>query len=297
MAGYMRVQKHTGGEAMKGSLLSLSVLILASLPMRAQVQCHVSADIDFVNYLVGNNMSREAMAYVHGSAFAPSDTLTYLKAWTAYSAMELDSAAELFTKVPASSCYYDKSFFYGVVSHVHQGRYRDAMTMLEGYKGGMQALRSYQAAGVSMLMGDRAGAVSSLSDIVHADVYALQTGRTELENILAERFDKPSRSPVLAAAMSAVIPGSGKIYAGRLDEGISSLLGVGVLAALTTENWVKCGPGDWKTILFGALGSILYIGNIYGSYMSVGIINDNLHDAQNTAIVYNLHIPLRSIFD
>ena len=30
--------------------------------------------------------------------------------------------------------------------------------------------------------------------------------------------------------------------------------------------------------------------------MSVGIYNDTLKDAQNTAVVFNLHLPVRSIF-
>ena len=100
----------------------------------------------------------------------------------------------------------------------------------------------------------------------------------------------------MAAIASAIIPGSGKIYAGKLGEGISAFLLTGVFGAITAEHWVKDGPANWKTIVPGLLGAFLYIGNIYGSYMSVSIYNSNLKDAQDTAVLYNIHIPLRSVF-
>ena len=39
-----------------------------------------------------------------------------------------------------------------------------------------------------------------------------------------------------------------------------------------------------------------YIGNIYGSYVSVSLYNQDLRNAQDTAILYHIHIPLRSLF-
>ena len=43
-------------------------------------------------------------------------------------------------------------------------------------------------------------------------------------------------------------------------------------------------------------GFNFYIGNIYGSYVSVSLYNQDLRNAQNTAILYHIHIPLRSLF-
>ena len=90
--------------------------------------------------------------------------------------------------------------------------------------------------------------------------------------------------------------GLGKVYAGELSEGVAAFLTVGSLAAITAENWAKYGVKDWKTILFGTLGAVFYIGNIYGSYVSGSIHNNDLRNAQDTAILYHIHIPLRSVF-
>lgn len=80
-------------------------------------------------------------------------------------------------------------------------------------------------------------------------------------------------------------------------EGISSFLCVGTLAAFTAECYAKKGASDWRTILFGSLASLFYIGNVYGSYLSVGIYNETLFNAQNSTILFNLHIPVRNLVE
>ena len=72
---------------------------------------------------------------------------------------------------------------------------------------------------------------------------------------------------------------------------------VGSFAAITAENWYKRGFTNWKTILFGSIGTIFYIGNIYGSVASVNVYYDEFNEKQNARILYHIHIPLRSIFE
>ena len=82
----------------------------------------------------------------------------------------------------------------------------------------------------------------------------------------------------------------------NVGEGVAAFLTVGSLGAITAENWNRHGPKDWRTIVAGSLCAVFYLGNIYGSYLSVSIENNEHVAAENTAIVYHLHIPLRSIF-
>ena len=126
--------------------------------------------------------------------------------------------------------------------------------------------------------------------------YALSESERALQDIFDERYNGHTISPVVAAAASSVVPGLGKAFAGELAEGVAAFLTVGSLAAITAENWVRYGYKDWKTLLFGTLGAAFYIGNIYGSYVSVSIHNNDLRNVQDTAILYHIHIPLRSIF-
>ena len=100
------------------------------------------------------------------------------------------------------------------------------------------------------------------------------------------------KSPVLAAAMSAVIPGSGKIYAGDLRSGISTLLIVGALGGMVAESWSRYGIKDWRTITLSSVFGLFYIGNIYGSAVSVSVIKNTYADAQKATLLFNLHVPL-----
>ncbi|MCR5018281.1 MAG: hypothetical protein K6A64_05740 [Bacteroidales bacterium] len=104
--------------------------------------------------------------------------------------------------------------------------------------------------------------------------------------------DFKRKSPLLAASMSAVIPGSGKIYAGDLRSGVSTFLVVGALGAMMAESAHKLGWQDWRTIALTSVFGVFYIGNIYGSAVSVSVIKSTYEDAQKAGLLFDLHIPL-----
>ena len=256
---------------------------------------HASGDMDFIAYLIGNNMERDAALLLNSGRYCASDTLSYLKGWADYSAKYLEDACESFDQVPKDSPFYDKSLFFNVISNAHLGRYGRSAELLRGYGGPYAELRSLEEAGIALLE-DRAADYLTAAEGFTFSQYALADSERQLQGIYNERYSGREKSPVLAAAASALVPGLGKVYAGEAAEGAASFLAVGSLAAITAENWVKHGLKDWKTILFGTVGAIFYIGNIYGSYVSVSIHNNGLRDAQDTAILYHIHIPLRSVF-
>jgi TolA-binding protein len=73
----------------------------------------------------------------------------------------------------------------------------------------------------------------------------------------------PEKSETLAALMSAVLPGSGYIYADRVGDGITAFLInalfiAGTIAAINGENYAVAA-------IVGGIGLPFYIGNIYGS--------------------------------
>lgn len=115
---------------------------------------------------------------------------------------------------------------------------------------------------------------------------------TELWNARPELPGYKDKSPWIAGAMSAIIPGSGKIYAGDLRSGVSTLLIVGALGAIAAESWSKLGPGDWRTISLSSLFALFHIANIYGSAVSVSVIKESYESAQKATLLFNLHLPL-----
>jgi tetratricopeptide (TPR) repeat protein len=73
----------------------------------------------------------------------------------------------------------------------------------------------------------------------------------------------PRKSPAVAGVMSAVVPGSGYMYAGRYGDGVVALIVnglfiAGTVAAIHQENYAVAA-------IVGGIGLPFYIGNIYGS--------------------------------
>ncbi len=272
---------------MKRLLLILTLALPAAL--RAQT---ITPDLEFIDYLIGNNYTRDALAWIDGSNYTPSDTLDFIKGLTLYTANKLDLATESFAKVPEGSPYYEKSLMFGAVSHAYLGNYEDGLKLIQNT--GDSELKQYELAAFYLLLNDKTGYQQASQNFTYQD-YSLAEGEKLFGKIYENRFNEKQKSPALAGLMSAVIPGAGKWYAGRKDEAVASFVTVGIFAGLTAECWIKKGPKDWRTIVFGTLGSLFYIGNIYGSYVSVGIYNDNLRHAQDNTIVFNLHVPIRSL--
>ncbi|MBO4475687.1 MAG: hypothetical protein J5737_03080 [Bacteroidales bacterium] len=274
----------------------ISAFLLALAAPRAGAQDDwASRDFDFVEYLIDNGMKADAKALLFRESYVPSDTLTYLRAWTAYTMKELETAGELFRAVPDGSPFADKSLFYSAAVSAHLGEYSAPVARLEAYDGRFKEVRDLQLAGLALLRDDPQAFRQAAQGFGYSD-FALQQPEKELSAIYSQRYEEKAKSPWLAAAASAVVPGLGKVYAGNLGEGIAAFLITGALGAITAEHWIKDGPGDWKTIVPGALCAVVYIGNIYGSYVSVSIQQTKLKDAQTTAVLYNIHIPLRSVF-
>jgi len=73
------------------------------------------------------------------------------------------------------------------------------------------------------------------------------------------------KSPVVAATMSAIIPGTGKIYAGQWKDGAIALLFVAGNVWQSYRGFHKFGNKSAYGWIFAGLSAGFYIGNIYGS--------------------------------
>ncbi len=99
----------------------------------------------------------------------------------------------------------------------------------------------------------------------------LAAWRAEDERILARAEARPHRSPWLAGALSAVVPGLGRVYIGRWQDGLVSAVLVGVPAGFAANGFAHDGTSSVRGWILGTLAGILYVGNVYGSYVGVGV--------------------------
>jgi TM2 domain-containing membrane protein YozV len=90
------------------------------------------------------------------------------------------------------------------------------------------------------------------------------------------------KNPLIAAILSGIIPGAGKIYSKRYEDGLVALVLTGLFTYLGYDNLNA--NHDFRGWLFTSLAFGFYAGNIYGSAASVQIYNANVDYELNTDI-------------
>ncbi|MDD2191472.1 MAG: hypothetical protein PHO12_02885 [Bacteroidales bacterium] len=292
-------------QPLKTLLLLIIVIIVSANISKAQSVKYAKEDFDFTLYLLGNNLKEEAKTLMtnpntnYYNSKLTQDSINYLKGWTFYSSKELLNASLFFDSVSKESALYAKSTFFNSLSNAHTGNYSKANSILKTFadtNSNFKELYHYEKAGLALLERDYEKYKYHSQNFTYQD-FRLIEQEEELNNIYNQLIKHKHKSPWVAGIASAIVPGLGKIYAGSYGEGVSSFLLIGSLGAITAENWVKHGPLNWKTLVFGAIGAVFYVGNIYGSVTSVKIYYEDFNNQQNITILYNIHIPLRTIFN
>lgn len=90
-----------------------------------------------------------------------------------------------------------------------------------------------------------------------------------LKTILIQENQFKPKSTALAGVMSAVVPGSGKVYAGEWKDGLLSFVYVSLSGFQSYRGFRERGVESVYGWIFGAIATGFYSGNIYGSVRSI----------------------------
>ncbi|WP_266364544.1 hypothetical protein [Tellurirhabdus rosea] len=295
---------------MKRSLISRWLVLVFLLPLAAMAQDQPSAEADsireelrFARYLADKDAFEEALSVLSALEKAPlalplRDSLRYSQGWNAYSLRRLLPASRYFLAVSPASPLYLKSQFFGHYSRAFEGQTDSAYAALRRLPVAdtvLNELKALQLAGLSLLKRDFAAYDEHQQRFTHTS-YALAAEEKRM-GIYAQNLKTFKRkSPLLAGLYSAVVPGMGKVYAGKKKQGIAALLPVLSLAALTYEGLRKDGVRSARFIGFGSLFTIFYVGNIWGSVLSVKVKRNEFYREHDNKILFDMHIPLRNLF-
>lgn len=104
----------------------------------------------------------------------------------------------------------------------------------------------------------------------------------ELSFLYEYKFNPPYKSPVTAGIMSAIIPGSGKMYVGEWGDAITALVVTSLFAFLAYDNFKA--DHNTRAWIFTGLGAFFYAGNIYGSIASAQIFNARIEFEFNNGL-------------
>ena len=136
----------------------------------------------------------------------------------------------------------------------------------------------------------------SLAKSFDYSFYAISEEQKSLKLYADTLRNYPKRSAVVAGVLSAIIPGAGKVYSGKLGQGLAAFLEIAALGGATAEYYFRSGPESAGFIIFGTLFSLFYVGNIWGSALSVHVNRNDFYQRIDNNIMVDLHIPLRRIF-
>lgn len=260
-------------------------------------------EMEFVLYLMARDELDEALYLLNrmqGFGRAGADSISYLKGWTLYRQKELLPSAAQLLEVSETSPFYVKSRFFAAYNLAHMGHVADARSVLASatLPGGalMEDMRSFQFAGMALLDKDFEGFARHSEGFGRAShLFSEEAGRMLGYHDDLRQF--PSRSPLLAGALSAAVPGLGKIYAGKTAEGIAGFLYVAAMGATAWDFHRGAGPGSVLFILSASVTGIFYIGNIWGSAVAVIRQRNEFRHEMDQRILFDMHIPLRNAFN
>jgi hypothetical protein len=99
----------------------------------------------------------------------------------------------------------------------------------------------------------------------------------------------------LSGLLSTIVPGSGKLYAGKPTEALGAFIPIASFGLLAAESYNKAGIKSVGFISFASLFTIFYLGNIWGSMSTVKIRNTSIEINYEKNISINMLIPVKSL--
>ncbi len=268
----------------------------------------VSEDIRFARYLMENKSYNDAvyvlsrMSRSQKISDVQADSISFLMGYSHFSRRSVDSAVGWLSKVGAQSALHPKALFYNAFGRIYLGQLDSARRVLDAYSfsgdSALLQLKTYQEAAVSVLDRDFTSYDRIRKSLVNP-YYPVAAEVRNLEGYAVDLKRIRRRSPAVAGLLSAVIPGAGKIYAGYRMQGLAAFAQVLVFGAAAAESYVKhpAGPGSARFIALGSLFSIFYIGNIWGSVLSVRIKRNEQYREIDQSILVDLRVPLVRLFN
>ncbi|MDI9879539.1 tetratricopeptide repeat protein [Flectobacillus longus] len=266
----------------------------------------ITKDSLFLQHLIGKEQYHDAITFTnqleqkYPISIQSKLQLAYQKGFAFYSLKQLDSASVYFSKVSSESPYFSQSQFWAGLSDSYLRDFTKAekyFKAIDSKDSLNRSLQTFELAGLALLQRNQQR-FDSLQRHLDPSLYALQKQQA---NYLLYRDDilkQQKKSGFKAGLLSAIIPGAGKIYAGgQLGQGISAFLQNTILGLQAYEGLRKDGVGSPRFIIYGSLFSLFYIGNIWGSALSVKIKRQEFNEKIDEQILFDMHIPLRTLFN
>ena len=272
----------------KTLILTLIITISAFYSNAQNVVCKKS-NIKYAEYLLQMNLDSDFVYLMKDIAMDDNyplkkDSIDWLKAQYFDKQNNPDSSLVYFSAIKYNSPLYKKSKYWKTFNQFQLGQTNFSDSTLKSDTSSIIG----GSFNLAYLLLER----NTLLFDVKVNIFKTneQTHFIELnEEIKLHR----NKSGVLAGVLSTAIPGLGKVYAGQKYEGISTFFPVVFLGAQFLEAIKKAHSlSDPRLIISGAFFSVFYIGNIWGSILSVNVVQQEFDKKINNEILFTLRMSM-----
>jgi TM2 domain-containing membrane protein YozV len=293
---------------MRKLIISMS-LILAFFSVIAQNTSNELThfnDFNFIIHLTKNKLFSEAEKE-RDSLFATKDlnplyidSVNYLIGIAYYNEKKFDEAKQSLMKVSENVFFYFKARYLAGLIDAENNQFEAALTnyksISESTNPDLNELQKFEIAGLYLLE-KKYNVFDSISKNF---VFKNELLNVELENL--KRYATLDRnlkrkSMLVAGCLSAIVPGLGKVYAGNNGQALASFLTCGVFGAIASENIIKYGIQHPQALFFTSMFGLFYIGNIWGSALSVQLVKTEKQFENKHNILVGLKLPISKFFN
>lgn len=253
----------------------------------------VKDDFKFSNHLLNTKRVNESVNFLeHKLKSISNDSLDFLYGKSLFYLKKFKEAKRVFSEIPWSHSLNQETKYYYGLSKLYDGQYLSVDFISDSLPD--EELTKIFSFGNNIIKNPHNVDTSYFKD--NYENFLLLKHHKDLVNLSKQISNKKKKSPFIAGLMSTIIPGTGKMYAGKIGEGFASLLLVSIFSVSTVEQFRNGGFSNPQTYLIGIPALLFYSGNIYGSYFSVNIQNIEFKEETRNEVLFHLHIPFRSLY-
>lgn len=252
---------------MKKNILLINLFFFANFSI-AQTKFNV----DFYQNLLNQKETNLAMLYLNKCELVAQnsstlDSINFYKGKISFDTKQFKLSVSSLNKISETSVFYNQSKMYKSIGLVYldsSEKYINNELLSIKSDSVFNQIKTITLASVALINNNLLVYDSLISQIKDSLFYY-----NNLQVSLNKWYKKASKKvkrPVVAAGLSALAPGLGKVYGGKPYDGLGTFLTHVPLGIILWESYNKAGPNSARFVSFTAITSLFYFGNIVASY-------------------------------
>ena len=228
--------------------------------------------VNFYQNLVNQKETNLAILYLNKCELLPQniatlDSIYYYKGKTFFNSKLFKQSVLAFNKISTLSVFYNQSKIYQSIGLLYLDSPENYINyILKPLKGDslFNQIKSISMASVALLNNNFL-VYDSLILQLKDSLFYYNNLQISLSN-WRKKATLKTKNPIIAASLSAIIPGLGKVYGGKPYDGLSTFLTHVPLGLTVWESYKNAGFNSARFITFTSISSLFYFGNILASY-------------------------------